>query len=220
MLCLCTSPNTKREDIRVVFSHHRFLESCPIYLKKLAQSIGSAITHGLSQTTTTAAALVASSDDQPYACICSERAAALNGLEVIDSNIGDDANASSRFIFLSRTPVDLSGYGLCSLRCMVCCILKNIPGAIFKVVSVFAFRNINITNMFTRPHVTSGESHFNSKLFFEFQPDSQEQAVEVIEDLKKWAVKVKNLGVFPEHLHNRKAKIQSFEHLQDLSVIH
>jgi len=211
--CFCILPSTKREAIRSVYSHNRFLGSCSIYLKRFEEELGEKLTRGLSRSTTAAANLVASNPDKPYACICSARAAALNGLTVLDSNIGDDANSSSRFVMISRSPMDLNEYGLCSLRCMIGLVLKNIPGALFKAVSVFAFRECNITNMFTRPYVAPGESHWNVKTFFEFQPESAEQAQEIVEELKRWTIEVKFIGLYPEHLHKSKVQKQSFQNL-------
>jgi len=213
-LCLCGLPGTPKSDIRTIYSHTRILEACNIYFDILEKETDVILTRGLAPGTAQAATLVASTKDSSLACVCSSRCAELNGLEIIESNIGDDKNAATRFIIFSRNPLDLSAYGLCELKCMIAIVLKHEPGTLFKALSVLSFREINITHIENRPLIVAGEKQWRYRTFLEFEPETEEQVQEVLRSMKNWCCEVRCLGIYPKHLTKIEIETQDFELMQ------
>jgi len=212
-LCLCGLPNTNKAEIRTVYSHKRILEACHTYMNLLENETNGRLTRGLAPGTAQAAALVASSKDPTLACVCSSRCAELNGLEIIENSIGDDKNAATRFIIFSKNSVNLDAYGLCELKSMIRIVLKHEAGTLFKALSVFAFRGVNITHIENRPLCVAGEKQWRYRTFLEFEPESLSQVEEILRDLKNWCREVKSLGIYPRHLTKIEIETQDFDSL-------
>jgi prephenate dehydratase len=94
-----------------------------------------------------AAAFVREQGD-PAACAIAPRLAAeLYGLKVIDENVEDAADNTTRFVVLSREPLD--PYALDGQPAMTTFIfeVKNIPAALYKALGGFATNGVNMTKL-------------------------------------------------------------------------
>src|SRR5205085_765604 len=69
------------------------------------------------------------------------------GLEIVRAGIQDFADNITRFILISRDP---SRFGVAD-KTTLAFTLKNEPGALFKALSVFALRDIDLTKLESRP---------------------------------------------------------------------
>jgi prephenate dehydratase len=83
------------------------------------------------------------------AAIASARAATTYGLSILRRNIESNHHNYTRFIVLSRKPGRLGNTGKISLVFAV----KDVAGALFKALAVFALRDINMLKIESRPHV-------------------------------------------------------------------
>lgn len=86
------------------------------------------------------------------AAVASRRAAELYGLEILEEGIQDMENNITRFILLSRDPLVTTQpeVGLCKTS-IVFAPQEMGPGQLFKALSVFALRDIDMTKIESRP---------------------------------------------------------------------
>lgn len=232
--CLCVVPGVKRKEIRYVHSHERVIQACNDFLEvlnlelftkgesrekcrvdiKQKPSLNSLLIDQIEWIrevgTTTSARKVSKLNDRQHACICSEKCANLHNLEILEKNVADDKNITSRFLILSQSQQDINSYGLCELNLMMTFILPNKPLALFKVLSIFAFRNVNLLHIFQKPLVILGEKQWKYRHFVIIQPDNRIQADEIFSEIEKWTVKAKNLGLYPRHYTNLKQNLQNW----------
>jgi len=203
--CLCVSPGMKKENIKTVRTHYNFFKACGKFLKNSLPNAKKVIaTH-----TSEAAKIVMNSEDKTKACIISKNCAKLNKLEVLETGIGDDLNSQTRYILISKTPCDLHSTGLCRLKCMISLTMRNKASSLFKCFSVFAFRDINIDALHSRPLLKNEEKHFQYRTFLEFQVDDEKEIEKILNDLKNWCTNADLCGAYPCHITNTKAEIES-----------
>jgi prephenate dehydratase len=81
------------------------------------------------------------------AAIASARAAEIFGLDILKAGIQDFEDNITRFIVISRDPQPLGPPDKTTLAFA----LHNAPGALFKALSVFALRDIDLTKLESRP---------------------------------------------------------------------
>ena len=143
---LIAAPGVKLSDIRRVYSHPVALDQCREFFRlhpkiepvSYYDTAGS-VKHILAEELRDAAA------------IASRRAADVYGGKILRSGIEDNKQNFTRF-FLVRSligskPKVLPGANKTSIAFA----LKNLPGALFKALSVFALRDMNLTKIESRP---------------------------------------------------------------------
>jgi prephenate dehydratase len=81
------------------------------------------------------------------AAVASARAAEVFGLEPLKSSIQDYDNNTTRFIVIGRVPISAAVPDKNSIVFT----LTNEPGALFKALSAFALRGIDLTKLESRP---------------------------------------------------------------------
>ncbi len=81
------------------------------------------------------------------AAIASEQAARAYGLHILERNVESDHRNFTRFIALSRKQVQPLG----KVKTSIVFAAKDIPGALFKALAVFALRDINLLKIESRP---------------------------------------------------------------------
>ncbi|MDR0271723.1 MAG: chorismate mutase [Clostridiales bacterium] len=139
--CLVAPKDVKLEDIREVVSHEQALAQCDVYLNKLNA------TQTQFNNTAAAAEMVANSARRDIAAICSQRGAEQYGLEILASNIQDNANNFTRFICISK---NLEIYEGANLTDMILT-LKNKQGSLFEVMKKINGLGIDLGKLESRP---------------------------------------------------------------------
>ncbi len=153
--CLCACAGTTKAAIRKAYSIRPALDQCLSYLKK----------NNLEQceaaNTAVAAQLVQEMNDPACAAICSERAAKLYGLEVLERGINDDEYNQTRFIVISRQmsaePQDD--------RISILFTLPHVSGSLASTLSVFADHECNLTEIHSRPLI---DTPWNYRFYADF----------------------------------------------------
>lgn len=94
-----------------------------------------------------AAALVREQGDPSACAIAPKLAAELYGLKVIEENVEDAADNTTRFVVLAREPLD--PFELKGKQAMTTFIfeVKNIPAALYKALGGFATNGVNMTKL-------------------------------------------------------------------------
>jgi prephenate dehydratase len=141
--CLLASKKYKFNEIKKVYSHPQALGQCSVFLKSLknAQIIPAYDTAG--------SALISLNESQtPTAAVASRNASELYGLKILKSNIQNNKENFTRFLVISNKILKRDFQ---NPKTSICFELKSIPGALFKALSVFALRDINLLKIESRP---------------------------------------------------------------------
>jgi prephenate dehydratase len=137
--CLQALPGTTLEEIKVVYSHPQALAQCERYLKGLGVTVEAVYD------TAGGAKLVAEQKLRGAAALASRRAAEVFGLEVIQEAVQDfEYNITRFFVIGGALPTEAN-------KTTIVFALPSTPGSLFKALSVFALRDINLSKLESRP---------------------------------------------------------------------
>jgi prephenate dehydratase len=139
---LLALPGTSMEQVRRIYSHPQALAQCDRFLRTL---------HGVevmaTYDTAGSAKLIADEGMRDAAAIASARAAEVFGLVSLRTSIQDYEHNVTRFLIIGRRPLSETPAD----KTTIVFTLGNEPGALFKALSVFALRGIDLTKLESRP---------------------------------------------------------------------
>jgi prephenate dehydratase len=139
---LLALPGTMLADLRRIYSHPQALAQCERFLRTL-----SGVEIVATYDTAGSAKLVAADRLTDAAAIASARAGEVFGLEPLADAIQDFDDNITRFIVVGRRPLDAAAADKTTIVFTV----PNTPGALFKALSVFALRDVDLTKLESRP---------------------------------------------------------------------
>ncbi len=139
---LLALPGTTLGDVKRVFSHPQGLAQCEMFLHTLP-GIEIVATYD----TAGSARMIRDGNLTDTAAIASLRAAEVFGLSVLKEGIQDYPDNLTRFLLIARDGKALGAADKTTLAFA----LHNGPGALFKALSVFALRDIDMTKLESRP---------------------------------------------------------------------
>jgi prephenate dehydratase len=181
-------PGARVEDVREAHGHVVILPQCAGFLKA----------HGImgrvSSDNARAAREVAEAGDRSRAALASELAAKIYGLDILARHIEDQANNTTRFLVMSRTP-DHRRRGAGKMITTFTFRVRNIPAALYKALGGFATNGINMTKL--ESYMVGGT--FTATEFYadiEGHPDDANVAL-ALEELRYFTSEVRILGVYP-----------------------
>ena len=132
---------TTREQLRRVFSHPQGLGQCQRFLRTLdVELVPTYDTAG-------SAKLIRDGGLRDTGAIASERAAEVFGLSILSAGVQDFADNTTRFLLVGRDSTPLGAANKTTIVFTV----TNDAGALFKALSVFALRDIDLTKLESRP---------------------------------------------------------------------
>ena len=181
-------PGTPLSDIRKAKSHIMGLGQCRNFLRKHSiEAVVAADTAG-------AAKEVANSPDADIAAIAPRLAAEVYGLEIIAEDIEDAAHNTTRFVIMSRDPLEFDAI-VGPAKTAFLFEVRNIPAALYKALGGFATNGINMTKL--ESYMVGG--NFTATQFYaEIDGHPDERAVQLaLEELGFFSRYLKILGVFP-----------------------
>jgi prephenate dehydratase len=179
------APGVKLTDLRRAYSHPVALDQCrdffrhhpriePVPFYDTAGSVKHVIEHGLRDT----------------AGIAGRQAAAEYGGRILASGIEDDKRNFTRFFLIRKPCRSLPGAGKTSVAFSV----KNIPGALFKTLSVFALRDISLSKIESRPLRGRPWEYI---FYVDFLRGDDQAARNALRHLGEITDLVKVLGIYP-----------------------
>ena len=139
---LLALPGRTLEQVRRIYSHPQALAQCDRFLRTLT---GVEIT--ATYDTAGSAKMIATERLEDSAAIASARAGEVFGLVPLKSSIQDYQNNTTRFLVIGKRPLSNATPD----KTTIVFTLTNEPGALFKAVSVFALRGIDLTKLESRP---------------------------------------------------------------------
>ena len=182
---LIALPGAELADVRRVFSHPVALEQC----RKLFHSYPRFQAIPFYDTAGSVRHLV-SEQVRDGAAIAPRRAASQYGGKILLADIQDDRENFTRFLLISKRSKRMPGANKTSLAFA----LQNVPGALFKALSVFALRDISLSKIESRPIVGRPWEYV---FFADINRGHDEAAQNAIRHLGEIAEFVKVLGVYP-----------------------
>lgn len=146
--CLLALPGVEKADIKRVLSHPQALAQTDSYTRRMPGVVREAV-----DDTAGAAKLIMENEWRDAAAVASRRAGELYGLNVLDEDIQDMKDNVTRFVVLSRDPLVATDALASTLpyKTSIVFSLQEGPGMLFKALSVFALRDIDMTKIESRP---------------------------------------------------------------------
>ncbi len=181
-------PGARLEDVTEAHGHVVILPQCAGFLKTHA------IKGCVSSDNARAAREVAEAGDKTKAALASELAASIYGLNVLARQIEDQANNTTRFLVMSRTP-DHARRGTATMITTFTFRVRNIPAALYKAMGGFATNGVNMTKL--ESYMVGGS--FTATEFYadiEGHPEDPNVAL-ALEELRYFTSEVRILGVYP-----------------------
>ncbi|GMH07319.1 hypothetical protein Nepgr_009159 [Nepenthes gracilis] len=201
--CLLALPGVRKEYLNCVISHPQALAQCEHTLTKL----GLNVTREAVDDTAGAAEYVATRNLRDTAAIASARAAELYGLQILADGIQDDSSNLTRFVMLAREPIIPRTDR--PFKTSIVFAHEEGTSVLFKVLSAFAFRNISLTKIESRPHRhrpirlvddanVGTAKHFEYMFYVDFEASMAEtRAQNALAEVQEFTSFLRVLGSYP-----------------------
>lgn len=199
--CLISLPGVTISEIRKVISHPQALSQCEAYLRHLGVAVEAVYD------TAGSVKIVLEQGDRSLAAIASRRAAELYQMQILAEGIEDssaenvemelsEAANFTRFLVIAPQPV----VPVDNAKTSIVFTLKNVPGALFKALSVFALRDIDLTKIESRPLVGKLWQYL---FYIDIAGSISEPAVShALDNLREYALTLRVLGSYPRCILN------------------
>ena len=183
---LIAYPGTSLRQIRQIYSHPAALEQCKHLLRRL-RSIEKVSFYD----TAGSVKYIRDRGLRNAAAIASADAALIYGMKILRRDIEDDPENYTRFLALARRKKFVHG----GTKTSVVFGLKNEPGVLFKALSVFALRNIDLSKIESRPIRGTPWQYL---FYLDLQSDVRSRdCLNALRHLRELAPYLKVLGSYP-----------------------
>jgi prephenate dehydratase len=182
---LIAAPGVKLKDIRCVYSHPVALDQCREFFRQHPAAAATPF-----YDTAGSVKHVMENCLRDAAAIAGKQAATEYGGEILKSGLEDDKQNFTRFVLIGRSPRK----NVKANKTSVCFSMKNVPGGLFKALSVFALRDISLSKIESRPR----RGHPWEYVFYiDLLAGDVEPARKALDHLREISEFVKVLGIYP-----------------------
>jgi len=184
--CLIGRPGASLAQVRKVISHPQALAQCDGYLHSLPGVKIEPV-----YDTAGSVKMVSLQQDATVAAIASRRAAQLYGMQVLAESIEDNPANFTRFLIIARQPVQPEA----PAKTSIVFTLRNQPGSLFRALSAFALRDIDLTKLESRPLVGKPWEYL---FYVDFSGSAAEPAAgRALAHLGEYTLMLRVLGSYP-----------------------
>jgi len=180
----CFLSNSARSEVKKIYSHPQGFAQCKNWIAKNFPKVE------LAETTSTSKAAEIASKEKYAGAIASETSAKKFGINVIEKDITDLGENTTRFVSVSKKANAPEGKKKSSIIFGV----KNAPGALFNALEAFKLFGINMTKIESKP---SKKKNWEYLFFVEFEGNfAQNEVKKALEKIKENSVEIKILGSY------------------------
>jgi prephenate dehydratase len=187
---LMVKPGASLDTIKNVRSHSMAIGQCHAAIKKYNLDVI------IMADTAGSAKFISEQGTMEDSAIASTLAADTYGLDIVDTNIQDMKNNTTRFLIMSK---ELQQERNENLSYLTSCIfeVKSVPSALYKALGGFATNGVNLTKL--ESFIVDGD--FNKAQFYiDLDGHAEDQSVKgALDELSFYTEKLKVLGVYPKH---------------------
>lgn len=188
--CLIGLPGVEKSEIRRVISHPQALGQCAGYIRAMPGAKPETVFD-----TAGSVKMVRDAGDRTTAAIASRRAAELYGMNILQEGIEDNPENYTRFLAIAPAPAPPPPSA--DAKTSIVFSLKNQPGALFKAMSVFALRDIDLTKIESRPMIGKPWEYM---FYIDFAGSTDEEHVKkALDHLDEYALTLRVLGCYARH---------------------
>ncbi|XP_073006056.1 arogenate dehydratase 1-like [Typha latifolia] len=202
--CLLALPGVRKEYLTRVISHPQALAQCELTLTALGLNVA----REAFDDTAAAAEYIAANVLRDTGAIASARAAELYGLQILADGIQDDSSNVTRFVMLAREPI-IPRTDRPFKTSIVFAHDREGTSVLFKVLSAFAFRDISLTKIESRPHRhrpirlvddanVGTAKHFEYMFYVDFEASMADvRAQNALAEIQEFTSFLRVLGSYP-----------------------
>lgn len=184
---LIAQPGVTLTDVKKVYSHPQALAQCEHSITKVLPQAERVVTYD----TAGSIKIIKEQNIRDGAGLASRRAADIYGMNILQPDMQDDAENYTRFAIVSPDPIVPQGEAKTSIVFS----MKNMPGALFKCLAVFALRDIDLTKMESRPLQGQRWQYF---FYIDFAGSQQEERCKnALSHLEEVTTFLRVLGSYP-----------------------
>ncbi len=183
---LLAGENVQAQNIQKIYAHQESFAQCRGWLEaNFPQAEHCAV-----RSNAEGAKLAA--QDPNSAAIAGDMAQSLYGLQIIERNIEDQPDNTTRFLIIGNQIVGPSGQDKTSILISA----HDEPGALYSLLEPFHRHGISLTRIETRPGRNGGWSYM---FYIDFEGHADEPEVQqVLRELQANSVELKLLGSYPK----------------------
>jgi len=173
------------QKVEEVLAHPQALAQCGKYIAKNNWKIRPVDSNAK------AAKIVSDEKNEKIAAICAIENAEIYNLNVLDENIQDYKNNTTRFFLICNKNKEFKTDLKPNKSSIAVELKKNVSGSFYEFLGVFKYRNVNLTRIESRP----SKKEIGNYVFYidyEYYDDNSG----LMRDLKMWALNVIELGTY------------------------
>ena len=185
--CLLGVKDSSLETIKTVVSHSQALDQCSEYIKR----------HGLksisAENTAVAAKEIADKNDVTVGAIASKEAAKLYGLSILDYDINESAQNTTRFAVFSREKAVIKSNDVAGDFILMFTV-KNEAGSLADAIAILGKHGYNMKVIRSRPVKNENWQYY---FYTEVEGDIEtEEGEKMLKDLEKECNMIKVIGTY------------------------
>ncbi|MBV1787029.1 prephenate dehydratase [Marinobacterium sp. D7] len=175
------------DRIKVIYAHPFALNQCHTWLDAHCPDV-----ERVAVSSNAEAARKVQEAKGEAAAIGGDIAVDLFKLQVVQANIEDQPDSTTRYLVIGRQDVGPSGQDKTSILLMV----HDRPGVLYELLDPFRKRNISLTRVESR---AAPQSQWDMLFYLDFEGHSEDEAVQqVLAELESGSVELKLLGSYPK----------------------